>query len=173
MAKAILKGWQVFFGKLLLTALLKGANKTDMDYVKNIANIFIPNGKDALEAIGDKDPNDKEQLRQIVDNIIQKTDFSQLTKEQIQLQIDNLQSDNLKKTAIIVCKRLFPILTVFFDDNPDNESQLEEIVKDFTYGGDMEEIVMIWLELDDNDLDKGTKDRVRGKCIHRIKEREL
>jgi len=80
----------------------------------------------AVEVLSDADPNDREQLRAILNQLINRPEFSNSAKTELMTQIAKLSNEQVRATLAIINENTIPIADLLTDENEDNSEQIRE-----------------------------------------------
>jgi hypothetical protein len=80
----------------------------------------------AVEVLSDADPNDREQLRAILNQLINRPEFSNSAKAELMTQIAKLSNEQVRATLAIINENTIPIADLLTDENEDNSEQIRE-----------------------------------------------
>jgi hypothetical protein len=80
----------------------------------------------AVDVLSDANPDDKEQLRQIINALINKPEFSNSAKAEIMGKISTLSNEQVRIALSVVNDNVFPVADLLTDDDKDNTEQIRE-----------------------------------------------
>lgn len=111
--------------------------------VLNITNHL----KMMIGALGDANPDDKEQIDAILQNFMQKSGFIENTETEVLIQITKLDLQPLRDSLTVLTPAVLDTIKALTDDIPANDEQIEEIWIEFLEEEKAAIILQWWLSL--------------------------
>ena len=87
----------------------------------NLADAF----KKTVTAISDADPNDKEQIKRIIDEFLTGSGFLDSTRNELLEKIEQLEDERLRSVLAGILPAAFDIIKILFDEDLANEEQIK------------------------------------------------
>jgi hypothetical protein len=131
-------------------APIRGIAKLILSLLTRLGQLFLSKIKDAeirlmasglldsaaktVDVLSDADPNDAQQLREIINGLISKGDFSEGLRLELLSKIQKLKNEDVRKALTIINGNAFPIAELLTDDNKDNSDQIKEYLVTFLRG---------------------------------------
>lgn len=94
-------------------------------------------------ALLDSDPNDGEQLKDILKQTLVSESFVALEQNGISLLVETIKDENLAKIVLGTERFRMDIFKLLADEDPNNKAQLEDLVTDFTQSDEFVEYVSL------------------------------
>jgi hypothetical protein len=104
--------------------------------LKTMAVAFLESTSKAIEKLSDANPNDKEQLRQVLNDLVTLTEFRNAANEEITAAIAKLSNEQVRTVLLIINSQAFPIADLLTDNNKDNTEQIKEKMADLLQAAD-------------------------------------
>ena len=127
-------------------APIRGVAKLILKLLTQLASLFINMIKDAelrmmasglldgatktVDALSDADPNDSDQLREILNELVKTGSFRQGAQAELLGHIQKLDNENVRKSLTIINGHAFPIADILTDENSENTEQLKAYMGD-------------------------------------------
>lgn len=122
----------------ILLVILDGAKlftgKISNEYARKTVEQMLDSLKDIIRALADANPDDTAQIRGIIDKFLSETDFLDRTKQELLNEIEKLNDPRLVTVLSVLMPKAFDILQALFDENPANEQQIIEELKELIKG---------------------------------------
>ena len=131
--------------KMLFSITSSQINRIEDDYAKDVLGLLVKLPADIVDALADKDPNDKEQMRVIVDGFLNQSDFVEVNEQKLAELISKIDHIETRKTLLILLPVPFDILKLLFDSNTDNVEQIKQKLDGFLKSPQMFELFKIWI----------------------------
>lgn len=137
--------------KLLLKLLNYCLGKFQDEVLNNINNttaelatkLMFERTKLVTSALLDSDPNDGEQLKDILKQTLVSESFVALEQNGISLLVETIKDENLAKIVLGTERFRMDIFKLLADEDPNNKAQLEDLVTDFTQSDEFVEYVSL------------------------------
>lgn len=97
----------------------------DMELRLMAVGILEGAGK-AVDVLSDANPEDKDQLRAILNELINKPEFSNSAKAEILAKISTLSNEEVRTALAIINDNVFPVADLLTDEDKDNTDQIKE-----------------------------------------------
>lgn len=94
--------------------------------LRTMATAVLGSAEATIKALSDANPNDREQLRNILNSLMNKTEFQASAQEEIMSHISKLSNEQVKTALSILNSQAFPVANLLTDDDTDNSEQLRE-----------------------------------------------
>lgn len=85
----------------------------------------------AVKALGDDNYDDKDQIKEILQDILTKSDLFELTSEKLLTAITKIKDARLKLILAALVPQIFELIKLLADTEKDNEAQTKQLVEDF------------------------------------------
>lgn len=105
-------------------------NQYGRETLLDIADTF----KKVVSAIADADPNDREQVKKIIDEFLTDSGFLDNTKQELIKKIEQLKDERLRGVLLPALPVAFDVIKILFDENPANEEQIKTRLKELMRG---------------------------------------
>ena len=100
-------------------------NKIQNQYGRETLLDLADSFKKVVAAIADADPNDREQIKRIIDEFLTDSGFLDATKQELLAKIEQLTDERLKGVLRPSLPVAFDVIKYLFDENPANEEQIK------------------------------------------------
>lgn len=80
----------------------------------------------AVDKLSDSNPDDKEQLREILNELVRKPEFSNSAKAEILGHISKLNNEQVRTALTVINENIFPVADLLTDEDNDNTEQVRE-----------------------------------------------
>lgn len=100
-------------------------NKIPNDYGRETLIDLSGALKRVVDAVSDSDPNDGEQIKRVIDELLTDTDFLDRTRLELLDKIDTIQDERLRGILAPALPVAFDIIVALFDEDPANEEQIK------------------------------------------------
>lgn len=103
-------------------------NRIKDEYARTTITDFNDGLQAIIRALADADPDDKEQIRQIIDDFLRGSDFADNTTEELLKKVAKLKDDRLRGILTALVPVSFDVIKHLFDEVP-NEEQIRMKLK--------------------------------------------
>ena len=103
----------------------------------NLADSF----KEVVSAIADANPDDAQQIKDIIDRFLSDSGFLDNTRQELIKKIEQIQDERLRVVLLGFLPVSFDIIKVLFDEDPANEAQIIARLKELLQGPDALDIL--------------------------------
>lgn len=124
--KAPIRGIAKMILKLLTQLAAMFAKQIKDMELRLMATGILEGAGEAVEVLSDADPDDREQLRAILNKLITRPEFSNSAKAELMSQIAKLSNEQVRATLSIINENTIPIADLLTDENEDNSEQIRE-----------------------------------------------
>lgn len=93
---------------------------------RQMATAVLDSAGETIQVLSDADPNDKEQLREVLNKLLNRTDFQASAKEEMLGYINKLKNQEVRTALAIINTHAFPVAGLVTDDTSDNSEQIRE-----------------------------------------------
>ena len=116
--------------KIILSLLVQltkmFTNRIKDTELRTMATAVLGSAEATIKALSDANPSDREQLRNILNSLMNKTEFQASAQEEIMSHISKLSNEQVKTALSILNSQAFPVANLLTDDDTDNSEQLRE-----------------------------------------------
>jgi len=116
--------------KIILSLLVQltkmFTNRIKDTELRTMATAVLGSAEATIKALSDANPDDREQLRNILNSLMNKTEFQASAQEEIMSHISKLSNEQVKTALSILNSQAFPVANLLTDDDTDNSEQLRE-----------------------------------------------
>lgn len=124
--KAPIRGIAKMILKLLTQLAAMFAKQIKDMELRLMATGILEGAGEAVEVLSDANPEDREQLREILNKLINRPEFSNSAKAELMSQIAKLSNEQVRATLAIINENTIPIADLLTDENEDNSEQIRE-----------------------------------------------
>lgn len=126
--------------KLILTLLTKLAgmftSRINDPELRQMASGVINSAGRTVDALSDANPDDRDQLRQIINDLLSEGGFKTGAQAKILAQIQKMSNENVRIALSILANHAFPIGDLLSDAEKDNSEQMKAYLGDVLRGAD-------------------------------------
>lgn len=124
--KAPLRGFALIILKLLVRFTTAFTDRIKDVEVRLMADGLLKGSQEVMRVLSDTDPDDKEQLRAVVNKILSEGEFRQGATAELNQKISKLSNEDVRFLLSIVNNESFDIAGLLTDTNEDNSAQMAE-----------------------------------------------
>lgn len=123
--------------------LLKGILDLFEIYIADIQDEYVrvtlqdvkESAKSIVTILSDVDPNDKEQINQVIRDFLVEKGFLDRSRGELLKKIESIQDERLRTLLAAMLPVAFDIIKILFDDDPNDEKQIIDRLKQALSGG--------------------------------------
>lgn len=105
------------------------------EYVKATLQDVKDSAKSIVTVLGDTNPNDKEQINQVIREFLVEKGFLDRSKGELLNKVAQIKDERLRILLTSLLPVAFDIIKLLFDDNPNDEQQIIDRLKQALSGG--------------------------------------
>lgn len=124
--KAPIRGVAKIILQLLVQLTSMFTNRIKDVELRSMATAVLDSAKNTIAALSDANPDDRDQLRDILNELINESGFQASAKEELLSHISKLSNEQVRTALSILNTHTFPVANMLTDDNEDNSEQLRE-----------------------------------------------
>ncbi|MEL6835248.1 MAG: hypothetical protein AAFP77_19770 [Bacteroidota bacterium] len=134
--KAPIRGIWAVITKLLSQLLGLFVPSIKDDEQRLIVSGVLNATKETIEVLSDADPNDKEQMRGVLNRLFNDGPFKEGAKAELMQKINEITNSNVRVVLSVINNQVYPVLDLLTDQDRANDEQLEELLREQLRGED-------------------------------------
>ena len=134
--KAPIRGIWAVIAKLLSRLLGGFVPQIKDDEQRMIVSGVLNATKETIDVLSDAEPNDKEQMRAVLNRLFNEGPFKEGAKAELMQKINEITNSNVRVVLSVINNQVYPVLNVLTDEDRANDDQLEELLRQQLRGED-------------------------------------
>lgn len=134
--KPPIRGLSKLAARILLSILDGLPEKIEDPEVRLMASGLITGGQGAVQVLSDMNPNDADQLRGVLRDLIEQGEFREGSQGELLQQINRIGNDDARLALQILLDRVYNFASILMDTDQDNGAQATAELRDLLQSPD-------------------------------------